>query len=654
MPEAGAFRQVDEKHVSAEVDLMVWSPKFDLVALSNVQGEVILHRLSWQKVWTLPPLREEVKVKAMSWRSDGKVLAVGYSTGQVNLTYIENAEVLHTFTLEGEITCLSWVCQLVPKGQSWSCDPYPEDNSDLYLPRLQPLNKSYGTLTKGMVDDHVEDKKKLKEQKELNILIVGCHGHQLHLYIYGVFPVAKVTIGEQNGSEPQKIHSATVSSDLNSLIVFLELGKEGCQELEHTLITFDTKLLSSRDKELHLLALKYGQVATLVDYLQNTIQQMTEAWEDILLEMDSKLYNFAEEKQKTGSGTVSNDFLELLLFGTPSPELQTFLQNDLTDKGLKKLGHSIETSYSNIQQLVVKHLQTVSQAILYHISELKGMSRNYEKFGVLGLDQKSLHESLMTAGSFVLKTSELQQVIDGSIKNFKAFFRWLYVVILRLSPDKPPPELSKMTQHDINFVAEFLRDSFAQFTPKEEAESIDDLRAVSPTDKRPGFKLEKVGQYLKKEDLHYPPDISGNPWIQFCRASHTLKDSTVLYPIENNKSLIQLQESLENVITTSLTKPAMTIGQSVEPVSSLYLFSCPKCDEEGKPFIPKVRQFTVNEPSLLYTVFTCDCVPADRMFILRQPTDCHRISGNIEITSVKFGAINRVDPDTSVGSQSGR
>ena len=52
---------------------------------------------------------------------------------------------------------------------------------------------------------------------------------------------------------------------------------------------------------------------------------------------------------------------------------------------------------------------SVSQAILYHISELKGMSRNYEKFGVLGLDQKNLHDSVMTAGSFVLKTSELQQ-----------------------------------------------------------------------------------------------------------------------------------------------------------------------------------------------------------------------------------------------------
>lgn len=31
---------------------------------------------------------------------------------------------------------------------------------------------------------------------------------------------------------------------------------------------------------------------------------------------------------------------------------------------------------------------------------------------------------------------------------------------------------------------------------KEEEESIEDLRAVSPTDKKPGFKMEKVGQVI--------------------------------------------------------------------------------------------------------------------------------------------------------------
>jgi hypothetical protein len=37
------------------------------------------------------------------------------------------------------------------------------------------------------------------------------------------------------------------------------------------------------------------------------------------------------------------------------------------------------------------------------------MSKCYEKFGVLGVDDKSIHKAEMAAGSFVLKTSELQQ-----------------------------------------------------------------------------------------------------------------------------------------------------------------------------------------------------------------------------------------------------
>ncbi|XP_053406438.1 anaphase-promoting complex subunit 4-like [Mercenaria mercenaria] len=613
MPDQGAFRQVDEKHVAVEVELMVWSPKFDLVALSNVQGEVVLHRLSWQKVWSLPPHSEEVKVKAMSWRPDGKVLAVGYTSGQVNLCYIENAEVLHTIQLEKEITCLSWVCQVLPGGGTWSCDPYAEDNTELYLPKLQPLTKSYGSLSKGNVEENVEDKKKLKGQKELNILIIGSKSHELQLYIYGVFPVAKISIRDISGSERVEMVSAMLSEDLNSLALVLQQEHE--EDMEYTLHTFDTSLLASHDKELHLLALKYGQIATLI--------------------------------QASGAGTVSNDFLELLLFGTPSSELQTFLSHELTDKGLKKLGHSIETSYSNIQKLVVKHLQTVSQAIVYHLSELKGMSKCYEKFGVLGVDEKTIHKALMASGSFVLKTSELQQVIDGSIKNFKAFFRWLYVVILRLSDEKPPPELSKMTQHDVNFVADFLTDNFAQFTPREEEESIEDLRAVSPTDKKPGFKLEKVGQYLKKENLSYPADISNNPWIQFCRANYSLKDSKILYPVETNKSLIQLQEALEHDIYHTLHKPAVTVGQTLQSVSTMFLFSAQAKDENGKHFIQRTAQFTAGQPSLLYTAFTAEFLPCDKLYILTQPTNSYSVSENMRITSVKFSCLTRPDPNSS-------
>lgn len=45
-------------------------------------GEVALHRLTWQKVWTLPPPSEGTYVKGMAWRPDGKVIAVAYSNSR--------------------------------------------------------------------------------------------------------------------------------------------------------------------------------------------------------------------------------------------------------------------------------------------------------------------------------------------------------------------------------------------------------------------------------------------------------------------------------------------------------------------------------------------------------------------------------------------
>ena len=40
MPEACSFRQVDEKHTSTQVERMLWSPRMDLIAVANIQGEV--------------------------------------------------------------------------------------------------------------------------------------------------------------------------------------------------------------------------------------------------------------------------------------------------------------------------------------------------------------------------------------------------------------------------------------------------------------------------------------------------------------------------------------------------------------------------------------------------------------------------------------
>lgn len=52
------------------------------------------------------------------------------------------------------------------------------------------------------------------------------------------------------------------------------------------------------------------------------------------------------------------------------------MDRDLTEKGLKKLGSSIEISYSTIQKLVIKPLHSGILNVCYHLSQIKGMSRN--------------------------------------------------------------------------------------------------------------------------------------------------------------------------------------------------------------------------------------------------------------------------------------
>ena len=83
-------------------------------------------------------------------------------------------------------------------------------------------------------------------------------------------------------------------------------------------------------------------------------------------------------------------------------------------------------------------------------------SQANDKFELLNISTDGIVLAQRQAASFWSKGLELQQVIDESRRSFKTFFRWLRVEILKLNDEAIPPELSKMSQQDINHIAEFL------------------------------------------------------------------------------------------------------------------------------------------------------------------------------------------------------
>uniref|UniRef100_A0A3Q3B170 Anaphase-promoting complex subunit 4 n=1 Tax=Kryptolebias marmoratus TaxID=37003 RepID=A0A3Q3B170_KRYMA len=586
-----AFRQVGEKQLPNPVVCMAWSPKRDLIALANTNGELLLHRLaSFQRVWSLPPSECTGKeITALFWRPDGKILAFSLGdTKQVVLCGVEKAEILHMFLMQSPVTCMNWM-EVTEESSSFYSS---EDESKLFLPKLPTLPKRNVFTCLCHSEEKSDEILNLFGEVRLNILVLGGDSGFVELYAYGMYKIA--TLGGVSGI----CRSLSLSSDLKSLSVITKV-RSADNKAEICYVQLDTGLLSDCLPELTRMARKFTHISTLMQYLHLSLTCMCEAWEDILMQMDLRLTKFVQ---------VTRRF----------PELQALLMNQLTVKGLKKLGQSIESSYSSIQKLVISHLQSGSEALLYHLSEVRGMSLWKQKFEPLGLDSDAIDGAITAVGSFSLKANELLQVIDKSMKNFKAFFRWLYVAMLRMCDEHVPPELNKMTQKDIAFVADFLSEHFSE-------------NEVLFNRKGKYFNVERVGQYLKDEDedLVSPPNTKGNQWLKFLQESTHLKDSPLVFPSYPQKSLHFVKKMMENVIEHCLQKPSEVIGKSVKQAVFLPLYAVPE-------------KWNDKKAKMHCVVFCMPEISLCKLYLLKKGTDPNRYVSRflgISVASFSFRSL---------------
>lgn len=73
---------------------------------------------------------------------------------------------------------------------------------------------------------------------------------------------------------------------------------------------------------------------------------------------------------------------------------------------------------------MLNHLTSVGMALVYHLSEMRGMVRYGGAYEALGLKEETpITKALGDTQSFLAKTSEIQQVIDHSMRDYKAFIR---------------------------------------------------------------------------------------------------------------------------------------------------------------------------------------------------------------------------------------
>ncbi|KAK4881685.1 hypothetical protein RN001_005004 [Aquatica leii] len=595
-----AIKQVEERNVANEIDILLWSDRMDLVAITNVKGEVALHRLSWTRAWCLSPPRENVVVQGLAWRPDGRVLAIAYSSGEVHLINVENKNVLHKIKIEGNVTCILWTREKPEKTSSTLNEEEEQldymkymDYSSKYLPELSPLSSLSPTMTN--LQDENLNSNLFQEQKELNLLIIGTDDGYLRISIFGQFVCAQVNMSDYLGHKCTII-STYLSDDLSLMYVTVK------HEKIIKIILIKTDIFKTHTKELFAIALKDAYLYNLITYLSNIIILIKESWETSLLEMDAKLSKYAS---KVPDGVLSADFLELLMFGITSDEMQEFLLQDLTEKGLKKFGQVFEMCYASIQKLLLKHVTKAGQNITYHLSELRGMARLEHNFKKVGLSEASITEAIIASGSFLIKGGEIHQIINHFMINYKAFFRWLYSEIIHLMDDKVVPDLPKNTQQDISHIMEFVI-------------NFDNINS-NENDRRKQFSVERLGQYLNDRPLVMPSESEENLWEQFLDRNECIQKDENIIKRFKNYSLIQQFKHLVASIENIFVIPKSLVA---EQFSVKHIINCLSI-EDKPPYLSKMN----NSTESTFVTYLNKATPADGIYFLEIHNDLSKICG---------------------------
>ncbi|KAK9722803.1 hypothetical protein K7432_002424 [Basidiobolus ranarum] len=574
------FNLLGQKRLPESVCFLSWCPTMDLIALITYTSEISLWRLSWQKVWSIPHTGGN-KPTALTWRPDGKVLAVGYSNSEVILYDVSSAQIAHKIQLfnsensKNPISFLYWA-EEAGNSQVNQRSSKNHSHSVKHLPLLStiPHNRSsiFATKPKDTALDVFDESE--QDNDTMNLLIAADDFGNIYTSVYGVFDLGFKTVQKHDVTKHKKFRviDGCASHDL-SMFTLLCSSLSNPNEEETKMgatfsISFDTGLLHSRKAEIRSLS----SISTKVNFLLNYIQQSIKGMEEEYLGVTnlSKKYLERLEQIMIDQGVDSNpvtEFANMLARGSPSVCLNQFMQQDLTEKGLRKWEKTTENGFVGIRNFAHEYVQPACIRLILYLDEIAGLSRWEERYQSIGLDEETVHSCVMLIGSFIGRLEELLLTIDAELKKFQNFTKWLQNVLQKIMPTEEPIPIRYLPV-DILKVAEFLQTSLTQdclagFFSKMKKSDMNWY--LMELEKRSNMK--KSGSCLYPHNFTFPKEILNDCDIPFV-------------------SIRDFFQELDGRCKQLLDVPAKLIGNTFQQIQSTSLKSrsidCCSITEFGK------------------------------------------------------------------------
>lgn len=381
-----------------------------------------------------------------------------------------------------------------------------------------------GAASKDSTDVPVENFRNIKIYSHLNFLLIGLSGCEIQVHVFGLFCCGVIDLKAHLPIDSEcAILSADITENLRSLVAVLNVRCNDASSLQCLVI--DASKLCKKAQDLYNISYKRGTILNTLSSIQRSMVNIIEAHEHIVIqEMQMQIFGYFKDKEP---GTLSAQFMELLLYGSHSDELATFLRSELPEKRLKKIGSSIEVSHSNILKQIIYHLRPGIEKLLFELSTMLGLSRLSQVFSdsKISIQEDLVYKCMVTAGACSMKANKVLHILEDSLIKYKAFFRWLTAAAAIVTNERMGNSPFDLNSKEMNFIFEYLVE-------------IDSDTPISEKD--------ELGQYLADKDITLKGDEnSKNQWRKFLVENPCLEDFELIMPrFFDNKSLVQVHKLL--------------------------------------------------------------------------------------------------------------
>eukprot|EP01137_Pigoraptor_chileana_P030628 Opistho-2@17377 len=477
MAPATSFTVLDDKNTHFKVAFSSWCPTMDLVGVVSTAGELWLHRLSWQRVWTLPAGdKKDASITAIAWRPDGRAIACGRQNGSISIVDVESGVVRDVPAWRSpaeavtEVTCLGWSDGCDDDSAVLSGQRCLGDDRARCLLTTTPDSEKDSSRAPGAGDGDTTAygvgslREPLDARMKLTVLSVGDASGCVHLLALGTFKLATldmVALGSLPplpSSQSYRVTSVSASRDLGTVLATLSTGDAAFA------VVAASPLGPARRAELLNVVVRRERLRQLSSLCCASVGRMQELWEESLLKLSSKLRRYTNEVAGTGppgfERTAERELLSFLLDGSTSPDLQGFIGRELAEAELKRIAAASEASCNAVHAAVSGDMWRAASSMCVAASDALGLARWEERYGMVGVRESAVEKCVDCAKRIIVKAEEAIVVLTEVRASMGALHTWLLYASRLVTNTQDAQRAAPVVRPavDLSAIARLLRD----------------------------------------------------------------------------------------------------------------------------------------------------------------------------------------------------